>query len=544
MKRNQLRKLAAHASLILSGLYLAANTASAATPLLDFSFNEGSGTNVTDSVSKLSGLLGIYADPANDPVVVDDSPSGTASDKSVSLNYGNPDGAGFLVVDDSSNPILALAADAFTIEAWVKLDSSSTRTVQGIGAYGNSYKLGLNSGQIQFTLFGIVDINSGLYLYPDDVWHHVAVAWQPGVGATFFLDGGSETPVAQTGSMRAFQHNYLSIGAERMIDGNPIQGAIDRFRIHKAALTVDQLDSVAATPKGPLSSTLVAYNFSESAAPFASSGTVARLAKASNPYVVALVSPVFSTNTPSGKSSDYSLSFTSSDKLVVSDPNVALALDQADSSFTIQAWIKPGAQPFGNNKSVIFYNNGPGCALSFAITSGRHVMITTLGVADIESVATVPNDGGWHHVAVVHQFGKEMRFYVDGILGDTIAYTGGVIFTRTDSTFQFASENGSNQYVGMIDRFKLASGTLTVDQLDWWPIPGVQPGSPTLTIENTVRVSWPTSPAGYTLQSSTDLGDTKNWANVTNTPSVDSTGYFVIFQTSASTKVFYRLYKP
>jgi len=544
MKPTQLRHIAAYTGLIASGLFLAANTASAATPLLDFSFNEGSGTNVTDSVSKLSGQLGIYADPANDPVVVADSPSGATSDKAVSLNVGNSTSTGFLVVEDSDNPILALATNEFTIEAWLKLDSSGSRQIQGIGAYGNSYKLGLNSGQIQFTLFGVVDINSGLFFPADDTWHHVAVAWQPGVGATFFLDGSNDTFISETGSMRAFQNNYLTIGSEGVANGNAIEGTIDRFRIHKAALTSDQLDSVADTPKGLLSSTLVAFNFSESAAPFASSGTVARSAKPSNPYIIAPLTPVFTTNTPSGKSGDYALSFISGNLLTVQDPNTVFALDQDNPSFTIQAWIKPGTQPLGNSKSVIFYNNGPGGAISFAMTYARHLMITTLGLADIESVATVPNDGGWHHVAVVHEFGKEMRFYVDGVLSDTIAYTSGVIFTRTDNYFQFAIEVTYNQYVGLIDRFKFSKGTLTADQLDWWPIPGVQPGSPTLTIENTVRVSWPTSPAGYTLQTSTDLGDTKNWANVTNTPFVDTTGYFLVFPSSTSGKAFYRLYKP
>lgn len=544
MKPNQLRQIAAYAGLIVSGLFLAANTASAATPLLDFSFNEGSGTNVADSVSNLSGQLGIYADPLNDPVVVDDSPSGATADKAVSLNVGNSTSTGFLVVDDSDNPILALATNAFTIETWVKLDWSGTREVQGICAYGNSFKLGLNSGQIQFTLFSIVDINSGLYLPADDLWHHVAVVWQPGLGATFFLDGDNETFIEETGSMRAFQNNYLTIGSEGVTYGNALQGTIDRFRIHKETLTVDQLDSVANTPKGLLSSTLVAFNFNESAAPFASSGTVTRLAKPSNPYVITPLMPVFSTDTPSGKSGDYSLSFISGNKLLVQDPNMVFALDADDPSFTIQAWIKPGTQPVGNSKSIIFYNNGPGGAISFAMTYARHLMITTLGIADIESVATVPNDGAWHHVAVVHEFGKEMRFYVDGILGDTIAYTDGVIFTRTEDYFQFAAEETYNQYIGLIDRFKFCKGTLTADQMDWWPIPGVQPGSPTLAIENTVRVSWPTSPAGYTLQSSTDLGDTKNWTDVTNTPLVDSTGYFLVFPSSTSGKAFYRLYKP
>jgi hypothetical protein len=543
MNKPVLSKAAARAGVLLSGVCLAANALAASTPLLDFSFNEGTGTNVTDSASKLVGTLGIVPDDTINPVVVAGSPAGTASDKAVSLNVGNSTGQGFLFVDDSDSPIMStLATNAFTIETWVKIDPSDVREYEGLGGYGSSIKLGLHNGYILFTLLGIVDIESTLYVGADDTWHHVAVAWQPGVGATFFLDGGNETSMADTNSPRAFSNNYLVIGAET-VGGNTAQASYDRFRIHKAVLTASQLDSVAATPKAALSSTLVAFNFNESAAPFASSATTVRKAVPSNDYLVSTKKPTFVTDTPSAKSGDYALNFASGNQVIVADPNTTLALDQSDSSFTIQAWIKLGVQPSANTKSVFFFNNGPGGALSFAIRKDMHVVMTTLGVLDVESAAIVPNDGGWHHVAVVHENGKEMRFYVDGSLQDTYAYTGGVIFSRTETSFMFGSESGGNPFVGSIDRFKLAKGKLTVDELDWWPVPGVQPGSPTLTIQNSVKLTWPTMPGGYSLQSSTDLGDTKNWTTVTNTPLVGSEGYFMVFP-STSAKVFYRLYKP
>jgi hypothetical protein len=56
-------------------------------------------------------------------------------------------------------------------------------------------------------------------------------------------------------------------------------------------------------------------------------------------------------------------------------------------------------------------------------------------------------------------------------------------------------------------------------------------------------ITWPTTPAGYTLQSSTDLGDPKTWLNVTNTPSLGGSGKFILVPPTQS-KVFYRLFKP
>jgi len=87
-----------------------------------------------------------------------------------------------------------------------------------------------NSGQIIFTLFGVVDIFSGYFLTPD-VWQHVAVTWEPGVGVTFYLDG---VPVfiEETRPMIPFVNNFLNLGAERL--GNGITGTLDRLRIRRA----------------------------------------------------------------------------------------------------------------------------------------------------------------------------------------------------------------------------------------------------------------------------------------------------------------------
>lgn len=511
-------------------LCLLASAASAATPLLNFEFNEGKGSTTSESVGQLIGVFG-------SGMIVSEagSPSAAASDKAVGLNLGSPAGNGFLVVDDSTNPLLAFPTNqAFTIEAWVKMDPTDLRAYEGIGAYGGSYKMGLANGQLLFTLYGIVDITSGYNVPLDDAWHHVASVWEPGVGVTFYADGALITAVAETRYPRAYGNNFLTIGAEG-IGGNAIQASIDRFRIHKAALTIDQLDSVAKTAKAPLADTLVAYNFNESSLPYANAASAARPA-----FDRSL--PTWTTNTPSGKTNDTALNFASGQYVTVDDSSMKMALDQADPSFTLQAWVKFAGTPAA--RMVFFFNNGPGGAISFSVNSDRTVFVTTLGILDANSKAVVPDDGGWHHIAVVHENGKEIRYYVDGILEDTRAYTSGVIFTRTQTSFTLGSEPGGGlQYVGSLDRLKITSGVLTPQQLDTWPIPGVQPGSPTLSIATMEMITWPTTPAGYSLQSSTDLGDPKTWINVTNTPSLGGSGKFILVPPTQS-KVFYRLFKP
>ena len=522
------------AGVLSAGLCLATQSASAATtPLLDFEFNEGTGATTTDSVSQLVGALG--GANANPVVSVASSPSGGASDKALSLNVGSDSSQGFLAVDDSSGPILALATNAFTIETWIKPDVNGFREYEGIGAYGGSFKLGMHNKELLFTLFGIVDITSGLIVPQDDVWHHVAAVWVPGTGVTLYLDG-TPAEVAETRLPNAFSNNYLTIGAEG-IGGNAMQGSIDRFRIHQAALTADELDKTATSPKAPLASTLVAYTFNEAVPPYPNSATTVRPASQYSSPI-----PTFVTDTPSAKAGDFAVHFEKGQVIVVDDTNMKFALDPENPSFTLQAWVKFAGNPTA--RAVFFFSNGPGGAISFSVNTDRTVFITTLGVLDASSKAAVPDDGAWHHIAAVHENGKEIRYYVDGVLGDTRAYTGGVIFTRTDTNIYIGAESGNGlPFTGSVDRLKVTSGILTAEQLDTWPVPGVQPGSPELSIATVEQISWPTVPAGYKLQSSTDLGATKNWTDVTNAPTLGGGAYYLLVPPTQG-KVFYRLLKP
>jgi hypothetical protein len=152
--------------------------------LAEFQFNEGSGSVTRSTINDLTGTLGLAANPDNVPQVITDSPSGAANDRAVQLM-----GTGYLLVDDRTDPLLALATEPFTVETWVRWDGMDFDQYNGLMAYGGAYKLGLNSGQIIWTLFGVVDIESGHILPSDNLWHHVAAVYEPGVGVTIYLDG-------------------------------------------------------------------------------------------------------------------------------------------------------------------------------------------------------------------------------------------------------------------------------------------------------------------------------------------------------------------
>ncbi|MCP5522820.1 MAG: Ig-like domain-containing protein [Verrucomicrobiales bacterium] len=183
--------------------------------------------------------------------------------------------------------------------------------------------------------------------------------------------------------------------------------------------------------------------------------------------------PTSVADSPSGYALDRAISFASGQNITVPDPDTVMQLDTTNPDFTLEAWVKFDGNPA--NRSVFFYNNGPGGAISFSINTDRSVFVTTLGVLDAGSAAIIPDDGNWHHIAVVHQNGVEIRYYVDGVLGDTRAYTGSVIFSRTQDYFVLGSEPGGGlPYVGALDRLKITSGALAPSEFDSQSMP---PGS-------------------------------------------------------------------
>src|SRR5262249_38611144 len=111
--------------------------------------------------------------------------------------------------------------------------------------------------------------------------------------------------------------------------------------------------------------------------------------------------PTFTSDTPSGKSGDFSIQFTNGQYMVVNDPTTKLQFDTNNPSFTMQAWVKFSGNPSG--RMVFFYNNGPGGAVSFSVNTDRTIFVTTLGIKDQNSTAAIPDDGKWHHIAVIHQ---------------------------------------------------------------------------------------------------------------------------------------------
>lgn len=542
MKTTQTHQLKAvfarwRSSFTVAGAALFAATAlsASAETIFRYEFNEGAGSGTTNTTGTLPGFLGRVSSPDNIPLTNESSPAGTTGD--LSLTIRDPDG--FLLMDATDATDLLATNTPVTAEAWIFIPPDAPARAEGIIGSVGSWKLGMRpDGQLAFTLYGVADVNSGLFPALG-VWTHVAAVWEPGVGVTYYIDGVNLSFIPETGNMRAPVNTWLGIGSGGV--GEPVNASIDRVRIHRAVLTAEELDSIAITPKAPLASTVVAFNLNETTAPYLSTGSIAREAVYAQPIVIGNIAPKWSTDAPSGQTGDTSLTFDGNDSVIVNDP--AQAFNLASGDFTLQAWVKFGTLP--QTRSVLFGNNGPGGAITFSVTQDRRVFVTTLGVADTSSDAFIPDDTLWHHIAVVHRNGTDLRFYVDGVLGDTIPYTGGVIKTRTDTYFIIGAEPGGwNPFVGSLDRLQVSDTALPASELDYLAIPGVNPEAPELEIGTAVSLAWPTVATGFILQSTTDLNEPRVWTNVDGgTATVVGDKRYILLPTPGA-QTFYRLIRP
>lgn len=439
-------------------------------PLLGFDFNEGQGAQVTDLSGQHIGTFGIEEDP-DAYMDFTAGPSGADDDYAALFNgrsqlFANL-GTDATLTDIHTGPI--------TAEAWV-LPNSFDETWIDIFRYGNTYKLGFNNGNLLFTHLAIADYFSNIPVEVGE-WNHVAAVWEPGFGIIFYINGEEVAFSATENIARAPVNTQLWVGS----GGNAsyFNGAIDRLRIHNAVLEEDELDSDAANPKPAFDSTVLHLDFAGQSFANGAGADITLVDGEAN--LVANSMPVWSEDSATGLPGEFSLYFNGAgSRVIVPDPN--LDFQFWGEEFTLEAYVKYDTLP--NTRAIIFSYGVPGQGgYSFSVTRddhaggdyrvGRKVFVTTYGILDANNNSEIPDDGEWHHVAVVHDaVGQELRFYVDGELGDSRAYSSGVNFTEERNALYVGIEGAPGSrgaglpFRGYIDRIRLHDAALSAAESD------------------------------------------------------------------------------
>jgi hypothetical protein len=211
-------------------------------PLLSIPFNEGSGTNLTETIWNLTGAF-----TTNNPFWTNETPNRALGDSAVFFSGGA--GRKALILDTNvaaGGRFISLGPDSsgangdYTLQAWVKLPVGFEPVSRMIlysyeGVPG--FVFSINTGRtIHTTTFGLNDINSSVVVPNDNLWHHVAVVHTNGVSMSFYLDGvfGQEVPyIRGPGARTSFT---ISVGGTVGNQNNIFTGTLDRVRFTKGAL--------------------------------------------------------------------------------------------------------------------------------------------------------------------------------------------------------------------------------------------------------------------------------------------------------------------
>jgi endonuclease/exonuclease/phosphatase family metal-dependent hydrolase len=240
--------------------------------------------------------------------------------------------------------------------------------------------------------------------------------------------------------------------------------------------------------------------------------------------------PTWSSDSATRQSGDHSLYFDGTKRISVPDPNERIGTNGTNGNYTLQAWVKLPLNFSPAARMVLFqYERTPG--FSFSINTNRTLHTTTFNVSDVPSTAALPNDGQWHHVAVVHTDGVDLKFFIDAALAASVNYTNGVGFRNSSTVTIGAAAGGANPFTGFLDRIRFDNRALTSAQLDF-------PSAISLGVrkaENAIVLFWPSAKTDYVLQTSSNLSSLA-WSNVAFT--VEGNENQTVVSPAGSTRFF------
>jgi hypothetical protein len=245
--------------------------------------------------------------------------------------------------------------------------------------------------------------------------------------------------------------------------------------------------------------------------------------------------PAWTNDTPVGQPGDFALAFNGAARVSIPDTNHLIGPNLINGDYTLETWLKLPLGFSPATRMVMFqYEGFPG--FSFSINTGRTLHTTAFTIKDINSTAVVPNDNAWHHAAVVHENGVEMRFYLDGVLASTIAYTNGLGSRSNYSLTIGGASSGANLFTGTLDRIRYTPYALSPTQFDF---PAAPPSLEVRKTGSNLRLAWPAVHTGYVLESASGF-PSPNWTPLTYSVQ-DGENQALIVPTNTSR--FYRLRK-
>lgn len=440
---------------VASALVAVTVTAADPTPIAglvaSFSFDESTGTTVTDGSG--SGHVGtIYGASRVEGV------------RGSSLQFDGVDD--WVTVPDA--PTLDLST-GMTLEAWVMpgaMTGWETVLLKERGVEDFAYALYAHDGG---SLAGGAPVPSGnvrtggghqnlrgTSTLPAGVWTHLATTYD-GVTQQLFVNGVQAASRPQAGSILA-SDGSLRIGGNAAFTGEFFEGRLDEVRIYNRALSAEEISASMGgaapppppppPPPDPSEGLVLRLDFDEPSGDAADTSGLGHVGTISGAVRVAGVRGT-------------GLQFDGlNDWVTVPD---APSLDLT-TGMTVEAWVKPAAL---TNWMTVVLKESPG-GLAYGLyandDAARPAGYLNAGAGDV-AVAGAPQlpADAWTHVALTYD-GTTMRLYVDGAEVAVRAQTGGII--TTTGAFRIGGNASWGEYfTGVIDEVRVYNRALSAAEI-------------------------------------------------------------------------------
>lgn len=420
---------------VLTALFLVAYTSPShaqSLPVAAYSFDEGSGTTVSDSARNHNGTI-------------------SGATWAAVGKYGSA--LDFDGVDDLVS--IADAADldltsAFTLEAWVRPDTLTA----GRPVIAKSESAGGNSGYLLSARYAANNTtgfvaSSGAFKsvsrpspLPEAVWSHLAFT-SDGTNLRLYVDGKLEA-TAPAIAAKATAAN-LVIGQGQVLGGY-FDGMIDEVRIYADTLSESVIQTDRDTAVGLDQIPVAAYSFDEGA------GTT--LSDSIDNHDGAISGATWTT----GKHGS-ALNFDGVDDLV----SIADAADlDLTSTFTLEAWVNPTSlanpSPIVSKGETSGGNSGYLLSAKYGANAAGYVANSGTA-AEIGGAALSTNT--WSHLTFTSD-GTNLRLYIDGV---SVSPKSAIVAKASSAKLEIGHSFLGGYFGGRIDEVRIYNEALSEGQI-------------------------------------------------------------------------------
>ncbi|MFY0628568.1 MAG: BspA family leucine-rich repeat surface protein, partial [Reichenbachiella sp.] len=323
--------------------------------------------------------------------------------------------------------------DTWTLDVWVKIDDNTgfNGIIGGTTGGGNANAIWLNNGiiEIRNSANGL-DLRSTASAVPTDIWTHIAVVSENGVGGRIYVNGADVTDGGSNNAtiLGAGLSGILKIGQTPDNTG-PMSGSIDKLRFWNTAFDSFGISQLMSTDvSGNEQDLLAAYIFDEGIAGADNTGIGA-------PEIVDLA------GTYSGTMSGFAKTGSSSNWVLGSlyPCNLGEFIGTSGDDATDAANWCGGIVPDGTADIAIYGNStftGSGYTLDnsdFSIASGIDVNMNFTGILNLINGATITNNGKLFLGSSTTLQAGSGTFNNTGFLGGKVVCEVGTSFNNTVS---------------------------------------------------------------------------------------------------------------